>query len=364
MSQINVLLPFKEKFTKNMKSSVSITVEANFKESIFKNKITIFGQNINNPMLKDNFFGVKKTTIPFVSKNVHLAKRMCDEINRLNIEYPIIEIHNRPFLLKIIKKKVKKAKIILFFHNDPLEMKGSKSIKDRLYLISNCSSICFVSNYIKNQFLIDLNANTEKLHVLYNGVSLVSNIKHKKEKLITFVGRLVQEKGAHLFLEAVIKLHKKYKDWDFMVVGSTYLGTNSKTIYSEKIRALVLKLGSNVKFTGYLSYQKSQTVMQKSEILIVPSIWNEPFGLVVAEGMLCGCAIITSNKGAISEIIKDKGILLDNIDVKKITSSLELLINNNSLRQSFQKKAKDKFKFTANNSARALDNLRKKIMME
>ena len=109
MSQINVLLPFKEKFSNNMKSSVSITVEANFKESIFKNKITVFGQMINNPMLKENFFGVKKTKIPFVSKNIHLAKSMCDEINRLNIENPIVEIHNRPFLLKVIKKKSKKS---------------------------------------------------------------------------------------------------------------------------------------------------------------------------------------------------------------------------------------------------------------
>ena len=160
------------------------------------------------------------------------------------------------------------------------------------------------------------------------------------------------------------KIRKKYKDWDFMVVGSTYLGNNSKTRYSEKIRALVSEFASNVKFTGYLSYQKSQTIMKKSEILIVPSIWDEPFGLVVAEGMLCGCAIITSNKGAIPEIIKDKGILLDNIDVNKIMSSLELLINNNSLRYSFQKRAKYQFKFTAKNSARNLDNLRKKIMIE
>ena len=364
MSEINILLPFKEKFSKNMMSSVSITVDANFRESVFKNKITIYGQEVNEPLQKNNFFGIKTTKIPFVSKNLNLAKSMCNEINRLNIKCPIIEIHNRPYLLKIIKKRVKNAKIILFFHNDPLEMKGSKSIQQRQYIINNCSAICFVSNYIRNQFLINLNEYTDKLHVIYNGVNLVSKIQYEKEKLVTFVGRLVEEKGAHLFLEAVKKLHKKYKDWTFIVVGSTYLGTNSKTKYSKKISLLVLDLGANVKFTGYLPYEKSQTLMQKSEILVVPSIWNEPFGLVVAEGMLCGCAIITSNKGAIPEVIEDKGIVLENINVKKIISSLELLINNSSLRQNFQKKAKHHFKFNAKNSARTLDELRKNIMME
>jgi len=347
-----------------MMSSVSITVDANFRQSIFKDEITIYGQEVNEPLQKNNFFGVKTTKIPFVSKNVHLAKRMCNEINRLKINCPLIEIHNRPYLLKTIRKRIKNAKIILFFHNDPLEMRGSKSIKERKYIINNCSAICFVSNYIKNQFLINLNENTDKLHVIYNGVNLVSKIKYDKQKLVTFVGRLVEEKGAHLFLEATKKLHKKYKNWDFMIIGSTRLGNNSKSKYSRKIIELISDMGSNVKFTGYLPYNKTQTLMKKSEILIVPSIWDEPFGLVVAEGMMCGCAIIASNKGGIPEIIKDKGIVLDKIDTKKITSSLELLIKNNFLRHYYQKMAKHRFSFTAKKAAKALDNLRKKIIKE
>ena len=130
-------------------------------------------------------------------------------------------------------------------------MKGSKSIKERIYIINNCSAICFVSNYIKNQFLINLNDNTDKLHVIYNGVNLLSKIKYDKEKLVTFVGRLVEEKGAHLFLEATKSLHKKYKNWNFMIIGSARLGNNSKSKYSRKIIELISDMGPNVKFTGY-----------------------------------------------------------------------------------------------------------------
>ena len=56
---INILLPYKEKFTKNKASSVSITVSNNLEFSKFKKNIRIFGQNVYDPMYPKNFYGVK-----------------------------------------------------------------------------------------------------------------------------------------------------------------------------------------------------------------------------------------------------------------------------------------------------------------
>ncbi len=363
MSKINILLPFKEKFSKNLMSSISISVKANLEESVYKKQIKIFGQYVSDPLYKDLFIGIKKPIIPLFSKNINLAKKMCDEINKSKNKNPIVEIHNRPYLVKLINKKIKNYKIILFFHNDPIEMKGSKAIKERLYLINNCSAICFVSEYIKKQFLSEININPKNLNVIHNGIGEIYKAPKNKIKNIIFVGRLVKDKGVHLFLDAVKTLSTKYKSWNFIVVGSPYLGNiKTETKFSKYISLLINQLGSNVKLTGYLPYSESQSIINKSEIMVIPSIWNEPFGLVVAEGMMHGCAIITSDNGGIPEVIKNKGIVLKDINANQIASSIELLINDYALRKEFQKKASQDFPFTSKKSSKSLDDLRKKII--
>ena len=56
--------------------------------------------------------------------------------------------------------------------------------------------------------------------------------------------------------------------------------------------------------------------MKNASIVVIPSIWEEPFGLVAAEAMSNGACIIASKVGGIPEIIKDNGILIDKINLK------------------------------------------------
>ena len=149
---INILLPYKEKFSKNKASSVSITVFNNLEHSCHKKKIKIFGQFVDKPMFKENFIGIKKSMNFLKSKNKTIADEMCKIINNSNFSGNIIEIHNRPYLVKNIKSMLKRTLLNSFFHNDPLEMKGSKTVSERKYLISNLHKIYCVSKYIKKDF--------------------------------------------------------------------------------------------------------------------------------------------------------------------------------------------------------------------
>ena len=174
--QINILLPHKEKFTKDKLSSVSITIQNNFKFSKFKNKIKIFGQDIENPLYKDNFIGIKNSKNIFLSKNVNLVNQMCKFILSSKDKNQIIEIHNRPYLIKnLIKIIGNKFPITIFFHNDPLHMKGSKSIEDREFILKNVAKVLCVSNYIKNRYLLGINHNKNKVKILYNGIVRTNN---------------------------------------------------------------------------------------------------------------------------------------------------------------------------------------------
>ena len=109
----------------------------------------------------------------------------------------ILEIHNRPNYVKYIKKEFKN-KIILYFHNDPLTMSGSKSKNDRLYLLNSIDKIIFNSNWSKNRFFSDLPNKkllSQKTSVCFQSAPSTKIDFSKKKKIISFVGKLNTAKG-------------------------------------------------------------------------------------------------------------------------------------------------------------------------
>ena len=117
--KINILLPYKEKFDENKASSVSITVKNNLRYSNYLNKIKIFGQEVENPLFKNNFVGLKYSFLSFKSRNKFLAHEMLKLISKDPDKKQLIEIHNRPYLAKQITKG-NEFPVSLFFLNADL----------------------------------------------------------------------------------------------------------------------------------------------------------------------------------------------------------------------------------------------------
>ena len=150
--KINILLPYKEKFDKNKASSVSITIRNNLSYSTYLNHIRVFGKDVETPLYKDNFIGLKHSFLSFKGRNEFLAHEMLKIINKDPDKKQLVEIHNRPYLVKQITKG-NEFPVSMFFHNDPQTMKGSKSIKERENIIKKCEKIFCVSEFIKKKFL-------------------------------------------------------------------------------------------------------------------------------------------------------------------------------------------------------------------
>ena len=359
--KINILLPYKEKFDENKASSVSITVRNNLLHSNYLNQIKIFGQNVENPLFKDNFIGLKYSILSFKSKNKFLASKMIEIVAKDYDKKQLIEVHNRPYLIDQVAKG-NNFPISLFFHNDPQTMKGSKSVKDRENIIHKCSAIFCVSEYIKKKFLEGINQNFQKVHVLHNGVERKLKRFPKKKKEVIFVGRLVPEKGVDIYIDAIKPLVSKFTDWSFGLIGSSKLGSNTnQSNYSKDIINKFRKIGNQAIFYGFRDNLFVQEKMKDSSIIVIPSIWEEPFGLVAAEAMSNGVAIIASDVGGIPEIIEANGILIKNINSSKIQKSLISLIENKNERKLLQKKAWKNFKVSSLNSSKNLDRHRKFI---
>ena len=362
---INILLPYKEKFSKNKASSVSLTVANNLKFSKYKKQIRVFGHNLKDPMYKDNFVGINNSWNPLKSKNENIAQEMCKIINNEQNIRQLIEIHNRPYLVNKIYSKIKNTNLItLFLHNDPLEMKGSSSVNDRKNLLLRLDKIFCVSNYIKKRFLVGIKDDLDKVVVLHNGVIRTQKIMPKKLKQIIYVGRIVKEKGVDLFVDAIKEIYKDFKDWNFKIIGSPRLGINKLDQFSRKIKNDFESLGDRAEMLGFLNAEDLSFIMSETSIIVIPSKWNEPFGLVAAESMSNGIAIVSSDTGGLPEIISNNGILINKINSKKISNNLRKILSNTSFLKELQEKSWKNFNFDSKKISLILDNFRKELFFK
>ena len=145
--KISILLPYKENFSPIYPGAVSLFVKDTVKLSKYKKNITVYGntnlkkiykqkyQNLNLPKKKDLLASQSKK---YVTKFIIEEQKNKSEI---------IEVHNRPGYINNIHVNTK-AKLVLYFHNDPLNMNGSKSINERLFLINNLEKIIFNSDVL------------------------------------------------------------------------------------------------------------------------------------------------------------------------------------------------------------------------
>ena len=98
-------------------------------------------------------------------------------------------------------------------------------------------------------------------------------------------------------------------------------------------------IGPQAQFYGFKEQEFVEEKMKNASIIVIPSIWEEPFGLVAAEAMSNGACIIASRVGGIPEIIESNGILINNINHKKLSETINNVIKNGNLRKDYQRKA-------------------------
>ena len=363
--KINILLPYREKFDLNEASAVSITIKNNLRYSHYKKIVRVFGQSVDNPISKINFYGIKPSKNflnLFRSKNFFLANKMIDIILDDNDKRQLVEVHNRPYIVNKISSKLSHYPICLFLHNNPKEMRGSKTVNERNNILKKCAGIFCVSEFIRNQFIDGLSDKLEKVHVLYNGIQSKLTTLPTKEKNILFVGRITKDKGVDIYVDIAKKISKQYPLWTFSLIGSaeTYKIENPNSFSSRVIKKFK-SIGNQANYYGLQNQNFVHTKMQKSSIILIPSS-HEAFSLVAAEAMSNGVAIIASNVGGMAEIVNKNGILIDDNNKLCFEKALLKLLNNNVLREKLQNRAWKNFNFYAEKSSKSLDEHRKLII--
>lgn len=146
-------------------------------------------------------------------------------------------------------------------------------------------------------------------------------------KQLLFVGRLVPEKGLDTLL-AALQLAK-----DTQICLDIIGDGPERTILEQLVSDL--GLDHRVYFAGYLTEPEMAPYYKKAAIVVIPSVWYEPFGLVALEAMLRGKAVIASKSGGLAETIEHlkTGLLVTPGDPLELAESITYLIKNPRIRK-------------------------------
>ena len=343
--KIATILPYKENYSYEKASAASLWVSEFYTKSKFKENNKIYGSTDSKKYLTPNYINIKLKSINsrFKSTTKEYCEKLTDRIN--NEIFDIIEIHNRPLIFFNLVKNIS-SKFIFYFHNDPLSMKGSKKISERLLFLKSADKIIFVSDWVRNRFFLGIDKKLiTKTEVIYPSVNLQK--KNKKKKIITFVGRLNHSKGYDFFSKAILKILDEFPKWSALSIGDE----DRRSIYINHIRHKEL---------GFLNHKKTLSFLNKSEITVVPSRWDEPFGRTALEASSCGCATIISNKGGLTETTNN-AIILNKVDELELYKELKNLILNTKLRKKIQYLSRKNVRHLISENTKNIDLMRESL---
>ena len=344
--KIATILPYKENYTFSKAQAAAIWVKDFFHYSIHKNNNYIYGNTDTNDFLTKNYINIKINSLKskFTSSTIEYCKNFIDRTK--NINYDIIEIHNRPLVFTQIKNEID-SKFILYFHNDPLSMSGSKSVKERIILINSIDKIIFVSKWVQTRFFQGIdNKLINKTEIVYPSIHKLKN-RSKKKKIIIFVGKLNHSKGYDIYRDAIIKILNEFKEWKAYSIGDE----RRDRPYIDHDRHYEL---------GFLKHNKVLSYLNSSEIAVVPSRWEEPFGRTALESSSRANATIISNRGGLPETT-DHCITLSKLNYRELYKQIKILILKPKLRKKIQADGFKNVKHTIIDNCLKIDQIREEI---
>ena len=347
--KISILLPYKENFSPRYAGAVSIFINDTLKISKFKNNTTVYGNTSYKNKFNTNYINLNYNKSFIKSSSKSYILEFLEKEKKFNSD--IIEFHNRPSYLKYLVN-LKYAKKVLYFHNDPLEMNGSKLVNDRIYLLQNLDKIIFNSDWSKSRFIKNLPntyAYSNKLSIIKQSIDKKKVTLKNKNKNVIFVGKLNSAKGYDIFGKAIIPILNNFKDWTATVIGDE---PREKIIFNHP----------RLRILGFQNHKKVLKYLEKSSIAVVCSRWNEPFGRTSLEAASRGCGVIISDRGGLKETITD-GIIVNKVTPTNFSKNIKKLILNPKLLSRYQKNSLKNFYLTNKYASKKIDDYRMKLLL-
>jgi glycosyltransferase involved in cell wall biosynthesis len=254
-----------------------------------------------------------------------------------------IFIHNDAASIALFKREHPHASVCLWANNELFGTYGDHELK-RVYDAADCLICC--SHYIADQARSRLDGNSTKLKVVHSGVDtdrfcppIVE--RGARDPVILFVGRVQPIKGPDLLLRAAVQLARAQRDFKVRIVGSSgFSASDPLTPYEQELRTISQPIRNLVEFQSFVDRDAIIREYQQADIFVVPSNWNEPFGLTVLEGMACGLPTIAARRGGIPEIGGDSVLYFEPPGIEELARHLNVLLKDSNARKSLGRAAR------------------------
>lgn len=261
--------------------------------------------------------------------------------------YDIVIVENNMDVYSMILPRITNEKIFFHLHNDVNCGDPDKTLEKTQLIVNSADKIIVVSSFLKRK----LNAlGAKNVEVVPNAI-IKNNFKQldEKEKIIlrnkfninkedfvfTFVGRINKEKGIDKLLSALLKL-KQINNVKCLIVGDNFFGTSTESKYLTQLKEMASTIKSKIIFTGYVQNNELYKFYSISDCVVIPSQWEEVFGVVALEAMAMQLPIIASFSGGLPDVLLNSRALIIKRNgnfVSTLAKDMKKVMEDSSLRK-------------------------------
>lgn len=198
--------------------------------------------------------------------------------------------------------------------------------------------IITVSNLTRQIVIEKYHQNPAKVTTVHNAVSPLENIeqfqkKERKNKIVTFLGRITMQKGPEYFVEAAHRVLQKTKDVRFVMAGSGDMMNQMIHLAAQR------NIADKFHFTGFLRGSQVYDMLAQSDVYIMPSV-SEPFGISPLEAMQVGTPTIVSKQSGCAEILTN-AMKIDYWDIDAMADAIYAIVKYPGMYKNLREKGQE-----------------------
>jgi glycosyltransferase involved in cell wall biosynthesis len=362
-----------------------------------RHEVTVYAPGGRTQAAAEHWRGIDIRRTRFSAKYLHKAVQLVAGRFKARYPYAFSPLYHREYYAQVardlrrrpvdlvhipvqvqlgdfFKRALPRAKLALHVHQDELAHVDYDFLRGHL---AHFDSVVTVSDFVTARAQQRFAELSGRMHTIGNGVDIarfhpqIPADAVRRPTRILFVGRIAPDKGVHLLMQAFDTLARERIDLQLTLVGKAgmmpfdvlgvllkddpALGSlrpfygqspmgwlrkevlGQRDSYLAHLRALLSpEVATRAHFRGTVSLEELTRLYREADLLVLPSIWQESYGLPIAEAMASGVPVLASRCGGVPELVEDgvTGRLVPRLDLDALVSALrEMLQDPRRLRQ-------------------------------
>ncbi|MEZ0266759.1 MAG: glycosyltransferase family 4 protein [Phycisphaerae bacterium] len=272
------------------------------------------------------------------------ARRVGDAIEAAGAGDATLFLQNDPELTVYLRRRFPAAFIVCHFQNEHV---ARPPFRRAVGLSANVVTACsgFTARRIERIYGLAGRGGVVPLHSGVDAARCAPAPAAPGEvPVINYTGRLGPDKAPDLLLRAARRVARHTASFKLQLVGVA-IADGQNDPYTGEVRHLIGGLraaGVEVRIPGLVDRWHIASEYQRAHVHVMPSRWDEPFGLVTLEGMACGLATVAARTGGTPEVVGDAALGFDRDDEGALAEHLRRLVTDAAFRRARQEAARDR----------------------